>query len=362
MEYQLKTRQICFFFIAFLPIIKFFMLPSVLASISGEDMWLSALFSFLLDGITLAVLLLFCKKTKTDYFTLLENNFSKSTAKTVYVVYAVYFFLKALLPIIEQRDYIELSLYLNNPSFLYFLPFIIVCFYICLKHLRILGRISDILWWISLTGFLFVFGLSVSNVDFGAILPIGAQGLGKIFKGSFTTLNWYGDAVYLLFFAGKFDYGKKDGVKIGLSYLGACLCSFIFLFFFYGIFTSVAFRQRYSLTEISKYSSVINSVGRFDYIGIFCIILSAVFSVSLPIYFCCYSLSKVFNLKRRWVIPLIVNTLAFGLIEALGEYVYSIETFMLNYANVFFLIMGNVLPILSIFLKNKENNNEIPAL
>ncbi len=230
MEYQLKTRQICFFFIAFLPIIKFFMLPSVLAGISGEDMWISALFSFLLDGITLAVLLLFCKKNKTDYFTLLENNFSKSTAKTVYVVYAVYFFLKALLPIIEQRDYIELSLYLNNPSFLYFLPFVIVCFYICLKHLRILGRVSDILCWISLIGFSFIFGLSVSNVDFGAVLPIGAQGLGKIFKGSFTTLNWYGDAVYLLFFAGKFDYRKKDGIKIGLSYLVACLFAFIFLF------------------------------------------------------------------------------------------------------------------------------------
>ncbi len=124
---------------------------------------------------------------------------------------------------------------------------------------------------------------------------------------------------------------------------------------------SVAFRQRYSLTEISKYSTVINSVGRFDYIGIFCIVLSAVFSVSLPIYFCCYSLSKVFNLKRRWIIPLIINTLAFGLIEALGEYVYSIETFILNYANIFFLIMGNVLPIISIFLKNKENKNEVPA-
>lgn len=362
MEYQLKTRQICFFFIAFLPIIKFFMLPSILAGISGEDMWLSALFSFSLDGITLALLLVFCKRTNNDYFTLLEQNFSKNTAKIVYVIYAVYFFLKSLLPIIEQKEYIELSLYLNNPSFLYFAPLIIVCFYICLKHLRILGRVSDILWWISLVGIFFVLGLSISNVDFSAILPIGAQGFNSIFKGSYTTLNWFGDAVYLLFFAGKFSYEKKDGIKIGLSYFTACFFAFLFIFFFYGIFTSVAFRQRYSLTEISKYSTVINSVGRFDYIGIFCIIISSVFAVSLPIYFCCYTLSKVFSLKKRWVIPIIVNTLAFGLIQVLGEYVYSIEKFMLNYANIFFFVMGNVLPILTIFLKIRGKKNEIPTL
>lgn len=337
------------------------MLPSVLAGIAGEDMWISAAINFCADGITLFILLCFCKRAKADYYVLLKNKFGNSVAKTVFSVYAVYFFLKSLLPTIEQRDYIELSLYLNNPSVLYFAPFIIVSFYFCLKHLRILGRVSDVIWIISVLGVLFIFGLSFANVDFSAVLPIGAQGASRILKASFTGLNWYGDSVYLLFFAGNFAYEKKSGLKIGLSFALACLIALIFLFFFYGIFTSVAFRQRYSLTEISKYSTVINSVGRFDYIGIFCIMICAVFSVSLPLFFCSYCLSKVFKLSKKWIIPLIVNGAAFGLIWGLGEYVYSVEILMIKYANAFFLIMGNVLPALSVFLTKKEKNNEVSS-
>lgn len=362
MEYQLKTRQICFFFIAFLPIIKFFMLPSVLAGIAGEDMWISAMINFFADGLTLFLLLCFCKRAKKDYYSLIKSQLGNTAAKTVFSVYAVYFFLKSLLPIIEQRDYIELSLYLNNPSILYFAPFIIVSFYFCLKHLRILGRVSDVMWIITLVGVLFILGLSFANVDFAAVLPVGAQDANKILKASFSGLNWYGDAVYLLFFAGNFSYKNKTGIKIGISYAVACFISLMFLFFFYGIFTSVAFRQRYSLTEISKYSTVINSVGRFDYIGIFCIMISAVFSVSLPLYFCSYCLSKIFVLNKKWIIPLIVNTAAFGLIWGLGEYVYSVEILMIKYASVFFIIMGNILPALSVLLTVKENKNEVPSL
>ena len=87
--------------------------------------------------------------------------------------------------------------------------------------------------------------------------------------------------------------------------------------------------------------------------------MSAVFSVSLPIYFCCYTLSTVITLKKKWIIPLIVNTLIFSIIHFLGEYAYSIEKVMTGFFNPFFFIMGNVLLLTACFLKNKERKNEI---
>ena len=70
MKYQLKTRQICLFFIAFLPITKIFTLPSLLSSFSKEDLWISALVNFSIDFFTLALLLIVRNRTDKDIFTI----------------------------------------------------------------------------------------------------------------------------------------------------------------------------------------------------------------------------------------------------------------------------------------------------
>lgn len=361
MEYQLKTRQICFFNLAFLPIIKFFMLPSVISGIAQEDMWISTILNISIDLITVCFLLYFCKTAKTDFYGLLTENFGKKFANTVFVLYAVYFLLKSVLPITEQKDYIEITLYITFPQLITFLPFFVIAFYLSLKHLRVLGRAADVLWIITILGFVLLFSLSISNVDLGAIMPIGAQGVSPVIKGAYTSANWYGDGVYLLFFAGNFKYKKGDTLKLILSYIGSFVMVIIFMIMFYGIFSSIAFRQRFALTEISKYSTVINSVGRFDFIGIFFLLTSNFISLSLPIYFSNYCISKVLNIKKlKWIVPLILSGLVFSVLLFFGEYFSSIETFFLEYANIFFFIFGNIIPILvSIFVPKRKVNYEI---
>ena len=94
MQFQLRSRQVCLFFIAFLPITKFFILPSILAKNSNEDMWLSALASTIFDIATLSAVLFTCKKTKTDFYGLLKLNFGKVIAKIIMALYFVFFMLK----------------------------------------------------------------------------------------------------------------------------------------------------------------------------------------------------------------------------------------------------------------------------
>ena len=123
MQYQLKSRQVCFFLIAFMPISKLFVLPSILAGFSAEDMWLSTVFNLFLDFLTLLAVVYACKKSKQTFFNLLENNFGKTGMKIVLSLYLIYFTLKAILPINEQKDYVELTLYTLKPTIYYFLPF-----------------------------------------------------------------------------------------------------------------------------------------------------------------------------------------------------------------------------------------------
>ena len=354
MKYQLKTRQICFFFIAFMPITKFFVLPSILAEIAKEDMWISSLLNLIADLITLSFITVACKNADTDFFGLLKNAFGEKTTKVILILYAIFFFLKAFIPLQEQKEFVKLSLYINLPTDLFFIPFFIVSTYLALKPLRAYGRVSDILFIFTLLGFILLLCLSFSNVDFSAILPIGARGIRSVSLGAYRSANWWGDCVYLAFFIGSFKHGKKASVKIILSYLLAGVIVIIAMIFFWGSFTSIAFRQKFAMTELSKYTTVIYNTGRFDYVAIIFILFSCVFSLALPLYFCANLLQRVFNLKRKWIFPVAVNLSMAILIICLNSYMVSITYFFGRYMSIFFILMANVLPIFTIFLTNKR--------
>lgn len=358
MEYQLKSRQICLFFLAFLPIIKLFTLPSMLAKICHEDMWICSVFNLLLDLTTLTFLILACKKTRCSFYTLLEKSFGKIGSKVILALYFIMFMLKAIIPINEQRDYVEFTLYTLMPTTYYFIPFFVLAIYFCTKKLRVLGRISDIMWLPTILGFLTLFLLSINNADISAILPIGARGISASLTGSYKSLTWFGDCAYMLFFIGEFSYQKKDGIKIVLSYLLGAIMVIVFMVIFYSIFTSIAPFKRFALPEISKYTTVINSTGRFDYIGIILLLLSNAFSLVIPLFFAVNILNKIVGFKKKFISPIIVVLIHLYITIFLNSYFYSIENFITNYCGFFFLILSNVLPIFTTFLVKKERKLE----
>ena len=343
---QLKTRQVCFFLIAFLPITKFFSLPSIIARHSGEDLWLSALICLTLDFITLIPIVFACKRAEKNFFELLQDNFGRSGAKLIAVLYLIYFFVKTILPINEQKDYIEFTLYTLKPTVFYFLPLFLLAFYICFKKLRVYGRLADILWMVTINGFVSLIALSLPNADFTAILPIGARGLSNILKGSFSAFNWFGDSVFIMFFIGNFKYEKKAGLKIFLSFVLGALMVIIFMITFYSIFTSISFRQRFALTEMSKYTTVISNLGRFDYIGIFMILFSNVFALCLPIYFTSKLIKFIFSIKKLWIAPTITISLHLFIVLFLYEFSVTFERVITSYFSCYFIILGNILPII----------------
>ncbi len=354
---QLYTRQICFFILAFLPTTKLFMMPSVVAKFANEDMWISIFINLVIDFVTIAMLTVVCKKSNLTFFELLEKVFGRKLSKIVLFFYFFYFFAKAIITIDEQRDYIDYTLYTLMPNVFYFLPFFVVCFFLCTKKLRALGRLADILWVFTLIGFILLMALSLSNADIYAVLPVGARGFSNVIKGSYSSFIWFSDASYFLFFIGQFKYKKGDYKKIFSSFAIYAVMVLLFAIVFYSIFTSIAYRQRFALTEISKYTTVINNIGRLDFIGIFLILLSNIISISLPIYFCCAILNKIFELSKPWIAPLITLSLHLFILICFSEYYATIEGVFLGYGAIFFFLLANVLPCLLLILIKKGDKN-----
>lgn len=357
-KYQLKTRQICLFFLAFAPTIKIFTLPSILADTCKEDLWLSLTINTLLELSIIWFLLWLSKKQNLTFIQLVKKYFGKVCCKIIIFLYFTYFLLKAFIPINEQKAFIELALYLNMTTDIYFLPFFAVAFYICLKELRVFGRLADIIWFITLFGYVILIGLSIINTDFSAILPIGANGINKILLGSYKASNWFGDSTYLLFFIGHFKHEKNASIKIILSYIASAVMVILFAIVFYGIFTSIAFRQSFALTEISKFNTVINNVGRFDYIAIFLLLFANVFAMTLPIYFASKCFNYIISTNKKWIGATVVCSLLLICTLVFAQYYASVEVLFSKFISAYFVLIAYVMPFILLPLALKEKKIE----
>lgn len=343
---ELRSRQICFFFIAFLPVTKLFMMSSMVAKISNEDMWISLLINVLIDFLTLLTLILFFNNNDKPFMDRLYEMLGKKPADALLILYAVYFILKAVIPFNEQEGYVIQTLYLTMPNYFVFLPVFIVPVYLSLKKLRALGRCADVVWIFTLIGLALIFALSIGNIRLDNLLPIGANKAGVIAKGAFQAVSWFGDCVYFMFLIGNYEKEKHSTRNVLLSYGASLISVLLFGVVFWCTFSSIAFRQRFALTEISKYMTVINNIGRFDYLAIFFILFSSVFALSLPVYFSSLIVRRVFNIDNKWIVPLCITLFIAIFSVILDRFIVTTENFILHKCGIFFLIFNNIIPVI----------------
>ena len=124
---KLNVRQICLFFITFSTSIKIILLPSLTSTYSAQSLWISCLINFTLDGLMLFFLLKMNDKFNgLSFFQILNENVGKTPSKIIMTFYCIYFILKAYVPIMEQKSFIEISLYETTHVVLIFIPIFLI--------------------------------------------------------------------------------------------------------------------------------------------------------------------------------------------------------------------------------------------
>ncbi|MBQ7408615.1 MAG: GerAB/ArcD/ProY family transporter [Clostridia bacterium] len=351
---DIKIKQVCALFIAFLPLTKIITAPSVFALNCGEKLWQPLIILLSLDLILLLFLIYVCKKNGNKSFFNVLNEASPTLAKGVFFIYSIFFLLKAFIPIIEHKQLIEYSFYETLPLAPVFYPCFAIIFYLCIKGFKVLGRVSEFAVVFTLIGLGLIFFLSVFSTDFSALLPLIA---GSNKSGPITALNalwWFNDAIYLLFFLGRFDLQKKSGLKIFASYLLPFCAVILFYCIFYGIFTYVSPAQNVALSEISIFSVSLVNVGRFDYVATFILCFSGVFSIAIPVVCSVKCLTASLGLNRS-KIPAIIICLLLLLLTILFSAKYTaVLAFYTKYLTPLFLICGYIMPLLYLLGGKKD--------
>lgn len=355
MDKSVTSRQLAVITAVGFTITKLHILPASLAHFSNEALWLSALINILIDFLLLLLVLKLTREAKNENVILfLENKFGKTFAKTLCFLYAVFFMVKAFIPIYEQKNSIELTFYETQPTFLTFMPFFLVAFYVIYKGVRPYARSMEISMWLFVLGIAVLLLLSAFSGNYSSLLPIVPSNA-SFLNGSLKSLIWFGDPLYLLFFAGKIERSKNHDKNIIISFIIYAIITLAILVIFYSIFDVIAERQYYASLKMSKYSISLSDIGRFDYLGAFLLSGINVFQVCLPLIFASILLSYCFNFKNK-VIPALIVTVLETLFSVLtqNDFFKSLN-FIQNYAVYFFIVMTYLLPIIMLLKRRKTN-------
>ncbi len=354
---SLKVRQICFILLAFSPVTKIISMPAEIALVAGEGLWLTLLTSFLIEGLTiLFILYLSEKRGNGTFYSLLETTFGKPAAKIIYFLIAAYLTVKSLLPVLENKAYIENTVYEMSPDRITFFVFFIFSAYLSVKGLKILGRAADIAVWFTCAGFLVALGLSVGAADYANLLPIFKKPAYNFVNALFRALPWQNDSIYILLFCGHFRPEKAYKTRITLSYFAGAFLTLVFVTTFYGIYGKIAPSQNFALPSMSVFSVIVTNIGRFDFLAIFFIMFSQVFALSIPTMLAVKCVTRALSINNSIVPSLTINgVLAFATAFLCSQtsVILSFNTNVLSYVYAGFTAFF-VLTLLTTKKRSKE--------
>ncbi len=337
---KISSRQIYLFLACVAPVGKLILLPAQLANFSKNDLLFPLLAHLLLQAAAVFCVLLLAKKGQTLY-DLLVRAFGKIVAKMLSTVFALFLLFAALLPLLEQKLFVQNVFYDTLPSVVSFAPYFLFAAFVCAKPLAGFGRTWDILGPLAAVGLIGILALSAPNADYAALMPAGASGGAGFLKGAAAGFPWFYDAALLIPMLGHIDYKKGMAWKGALFYLlgGA----FVIFFFatFYGIFQETAVNQLFAFSATSKYYSGITMLGRIDYVFIYALALVMAFYCALPVQGCAECALQAYGRKKY--LPTVLGILISALLFALS--------LLLDYkfADVLKVISGTVFWLFPVF-------------
>ncbi len=294
-----KTSQICMLFLALVPVTKLVSMPSFLTMSANRSLWISAIVCFVIDLILFIFMAIACKKFDCTFYEALCNTFGEKWAKVVMCVFALFFFLKALYPILEEKYFIENTFYEEITTDFVFYPFFGLCFYLCFKGLKVLERTSFLLALFSISGVIITFFLTYKESEIAKLLPLFQESPSQIVSGSLNSLLFCGEGVYLLFFMGRAQADKKLILPLSLTLIGGYIAVIGLFVAFYGVFGAVSMTKIFSLSQMSHYSLILSNIGRLDSLACFLIDFARLFAIAFPLILCVECFRYIFGEKLK---------------------------------------------------------------
>ncbi|MGN0806437.1 MAG: GerAB/ArcD/ProY family transporter [Candidatus Coproplasma sp.] len=354
MKERISVRQICFILIAYNAVLKLIIYPSAAATASANDLIFPALFDLAVQTAIIWSVAYLSSRTDKSFFELLEGTFNRTVARIVYALFALYFILAAIVPMVEQQLLVHAAFYDTVPSLYVFLPFFIFSIYAGAKSFTNAGRCADICLPVFLVSIAAILVMSAGQGKYSNLLPVFSQPFSTLAGGALSSAFKYADSAFMLIFLGCFRYKKGDAARITLSYAAGGLIVIALLAIFYAVYGAMAPSRTFLLNEISVFFPAISYVGRIDLTLLYALDIVILFAIILHIQASVHCLSYAIGWDKRSVLSLGVNAILIVITFIVNNKFSPLYQAAARWFWIPALIFAYAMPIAAWLLKRRE--------
>lgn len=290
---RMSVRQICFMLICYNAATKLLLYPAFMAAETGNALIFPALFDLALQTIVVWAVAFLSSRTDASFYDLLEGALGKTVAKGVYALLALYFLFTAIVPLVEQKNFIHDAFYETILSLGMLLPVFVFLFYAGLKPLRDGGAFADICLPVFVGSLAVIWVMTAAQGDYSHLLPVLKQPLGVLGKGVISSFYRFSESAFLLIFLGNFRYKKGDAARMTLSYALGGLAVVATMAMFYAVYGPLARTRTFAIVNSSLFFASINYLGRIDLIAAYALDIVVLFALALHVQAFTHCMGKV---------------------------------------------------------------------
>lgn len=328
---------------------KFLLLPSLMFKQTKNDAIFVLIILFVFDIVALPIFFKLKRKYPDEkLFQILSKKLTKTVTIIIYLVFAFYFLIKAILTVDVVYSYLKQQVYQGDFFLLALISIIPVVNHAVLKGVRVMSRTMEIFFFIIIAGFLTCLGLSLfTNFSMPVFFTSSVRDiLSSIYKNTFA----FGDFIFLFLIIDKVKL-KKNDEKIIYSYSFFAIFLIILLFFiYYAKFQETSFIHNAAISDILVFSVQFNAIGRLDIISMITIIFITTFELEIFSFGFCDSISNLIPMANKQfsiifldVMGVLLYTLYFG------RYEYIINSFS-SWLFYIAIIINYLLPTIFYFI------------
>lgn len=331
---------------------------NILFTVSKQDSWISIILGGIIGIIPIYII------TKIMAFkpevSILEKNrilFGKILGNILNFVFALVFILWSILALWDLNNFIS-SQYLHmTPSFLIGIFVIITMIYMLIKDLKVIGRVSFILFIIGFSLYLFGFFGLISQLNMEKIKPIFENNFIETLKGGFLCMAYNILPLFVLTIIPKKDIDVKNLNKLFWKwFLFAAVVIFIIVFLIVSIFGyKLSSLYQYAAFHLLKNISLFGFIDRVESTISIRWIFYLIIIITLCLYFVIEYFRDTFKIKDKKKINIVISIFCVLVLIA-SEIIFANNTvkdlFTLNYFSIISIVCLGFIPII-IWIRTK---------
>lgn len=326
MKQTINVRQAGILLIMCIFANKILLLPSLMYADVKADAIFVVTALFLIEIITLPVLLMLKKHFPTQsLYEILKGRIGVVLTKIIYILLLLFFFLKVLLVFSITYVYFKQQIYKDEVIWIALISFLPVINHAVVSGIRPLSRTMEIFFTVIMIGFIACLGFSLfTRISFPYMFLSNVKSFfGSVYKHIFS----FGDIFFLFLIIDKIEIKKGQEKTLYKYAIIGFILVVILYFLYYSKYQVTSFMHNNALADILVFSVQFNAIGRLDIIAMITIVLITLFQMEIFSYGFSDCLLHIFP-KLNWIYSVIVFDIIFCLVYYLflGKYETMIQS------------------------------------